>query len=199
MAGERLVAWLCVARLSGVWGAWLAVIQAGPRLFNAGVGENGQVLALSLSMATVQIFYGSETDTALDLAEELGEALDEQGIAQEVIDMRDAAPRDLVNSGCVVIITSTFGDGEPPYNARDYHADLHKEEMPRLETLKYAVLALGDRSYPHYCQCGKDFDERLHALGATRILERHECDGDPAPTFSEWQPKVIEALRNQLG
>lgn len=149
-------------------------------------------------MASVRIFYGSETDTALDLAETLGETLEEQGVAHEVIDMQDQSPETLQDGGLVVIITSTFGDGEPPYNARDFHEALHKESMPRLESLKFAVLALGDRSYPHFCQCGRDFDERLEALGATRLLERHDCDGDPTPTFEAWQPLVLEALKTQL-
>lgn len=149
-------------------------------------------------MATVRIFYGSETDTALDLAETLGETLEEQGVAHEVLDMQDAEASSLADGGLAVVITSTFGDGEPPYNARDFHEALHKDAMPRVESLKFAVLALGDRSYPHFCQCGKDFDERLEALGGTRILERQDCDGDPTPTFEAWQPKVIEALRAHL-
>lgn len=149
-------------------------------------------------MPTVRIFYGSETDTALDLAETLGETLEAQEISHEVIDMQDVEPSCLAQGGPALIITSTFGDGEPPYNARDFYENLHKEDMARLEGLPFAVLALGDRSYPHYCQCGKDFDTRLEALGGTRILERHDCDGDPTPVFEAWQPKVIEALAPYL-
>lgn len=149
-------------------------------------------------MASVRIFYGSETDTALDLAETLSETLQEQGIEAEVVDMQEVEPGCLEAGGLAVVITSTFGDGEPPYNARDFHEALHKDDMAQLGALKYAVLALGDRSYPHFCQCGKDFDARLAALGATRLLEIHECDGDPTPTFETWQPKVIERLRASL-
>ena len=47
-----------------------------------------------------------------------------------------------------------------------------------LSALKYAVCALGDRSFPYFAQCGKDFDTALKALGAQAVVEQVECDDD---------------------
>lgn len=145
----------------------------------------------------MKILYGTETDTAMDLAETLGESLDELGIENEVVDMQDASAESLVEESQVLVVTSTYGNGDPPFNARQYLESLRGEDMPRLEKLNYAVLALGDSTYPRFCQCGKDFDQRLEELGARRILERHECDGDPEETFEEWKGKITAVLSEQ--
>lgn len=151
------------------------------------------------NVPSVKILYGTETDTAMDLAETLGEALDELGVENEVVDMQDARAESLVEESQVLVVTSTYGNGDPPFNARVFLEELRGEDMPRLEKLNYAVLALGDSTYPRFCQCGKDFDQRLEDLGARRILERHECDGDPEEVFEEWKEKICAALSSATG
>ena len=65
---------------------------------------------------------------------------------------------------------------------------------PRLEGLRYSVLALGDLSYKHFCQIGKDFDHQLEALGAQRLHERVDCDVDYRDAANDWMEAVLRAL-----
>ena len=86
---------------------------------------------------------------------------------------------DLAAVDRLLLITSTYGEGEPPDNAQAFHTALHADSAPRLEHLQFSVLGLGDSSYPDFCQCSKEFDARFEALGAQRSAAMVECDGDP--------------------
>jgi sulfite reductase (NADPH) flavoprotein alpha-component len=70
---------------------------------------------------------------------------------------------------------------------------------PRLESLAYAVLALGDSSYPNFCATGRLFDERLAALGARRLFARADCDVDTEPKVGPWIEEAVTVARNELG
>ena len=76
----------------------------------------------------------------------------------------------------LVFLVSTDGEGEPPVAAEELYEFINSERAPNLECLHYSVLGLGDSSYKHYCKIGKDFDQRLEQLGATRIFDRVDCD-----------------------
>src|SRR6185437_2877983 len=65
---------------------------------------------------------------------------------------------------------------------------------PRFENLSYAVLALGDRSYEHFCQFGRNLDEKLHSLGAYRLCPRMDCDVDFDAAFAEWKTALMIAI-----
>ena len=132
----------------------------------------------------------------MTLAESLGECLDEAGLSNEVVDMSDFSASELGAESIVLVVTSTYGNGDPPYNARGLLEALRKDDMPRLGNLKFAVFGLGDSTYPNFCQCGRDFDKRLEELGAHRIFDRCDCDGEPEELFEEWQDKIVSVLRD---
>jgi sulfite reductase (NADPH) flavoprotein alpha-component len=68
------------------------------------------------------------------------------------------------------------------------------DAAPRLDGVRFAVLALGDTAYVNFCQTGKQFDARLEALGATRVADRVDLDLDFAKQAATWTEKTLEVL-----
>ncbi|MCB1590249.1 MAG: flavodoxin domain-containing protein, partial [Xanthomonadales bacterium] len=100
--------------------------------------------------------------------------------------LADLRLRDLRGLEAALFVVSTQGDGEPPEDCRSFFEALDAESAPQLSQLRYAVLALGDSSYPHYCAAGRRLDARLAALGAQPAHERLEADLDFARTAPPW-------------
>ena len=112
----------------------------------------------------------------------------------KVVDMADVSPDDLKAVENLLLITSTYGEGEPPDNAMSLHGALMADGAPEMAGVNFSVLGLGDSSYPDFCQCSKEFDARLEALGATRFAPMVECDGDPDEPFAGWIADVQKTL-----
>ncbi|WP_278370654.1 assimilatory sulfite reductase (NADPH) flavoprotein subunit [Vreelandella titanicae] len=148
---------------------------------------------------SLTVLYGSQTGNAEALAEALGQRANACGITANVIDMADYKPRQLKHETFVAMLTSTHGEGDPPDNALDLHEFLHGRKAPSLKHLKYAVLALGDTSYEHFCQTGKDFDSTLAALGGTRLVDRVDCDVDYDDDVEAWFESLLESLQSEVG
>ena len=146
----------------------------------------------------VTILFGSQTGNSEKLAKQLKGRLEQQQFQVAVSSMRDFKPNALKKVQNLLIIVSTHGEGEPPDNARSFYEFLHSKRAPRLEGMRYAVLALGDTSYEYFCQTGKDFDKRLEELGATRIVPRVDCDLDFEEAAGEWIAQVVSSLSEQL-
>ena len=124
----------------------------------------------------IRVLFGTEPGNAEDSANELGEALEEEGYDVEVTDMSDYEPANLATERLALIVTSTYGNGDPPYNAEDLMAWLGKPDAS-VSGVRFAVCGLGDRTYPRYCQAGKDFDRLMAERGGTRIVARQDCAG----------------------
>ncbi len=146
----------------------------------------------------VTILFGSQTGNSEKLAKQLKGRLEQQQFQVALASMRDFKPNGLKKVQNLLIIVSTHGEGEPPDNARSFYEFLHSKRAPRLEGMRYAVLALGDTSYEYFCQTGKDFDKRLEELGATRIVPRVDCDLDFEEAAGEWIAQVVSSLSEQL-
>lgn len=142
----------------------------------------------------VTVLYGSQTGTAEGLAKKLVKTLKKGNFAPEIHDMGTYDHSRLASERNLLIITSTYGDGEPPDQAAEFHAWLMSDAAPRLEQVSYSVLALGDTSYPDYCKCGIEFDTRLASLGARQIHARVDVDVDPDVPYAQWSAAVIAAL-----
>jgi len=147
----------------------------------------------------LSILYGSQTGNARAVAEQLGERARHQGIEAQVLSMGDYNARKLAKERWVLVVVSTHGEGEPPETAYALHAFLHGERAPRLESLRFAVLGLGDSSYEHFCQTAVDFDRRLDELGALRLLPLQTCDLDYQSAAADWSAKALDALAEQDG
>jgi NADPH-dependent sulfite reductase flavoprotein alpha-component len=136
------------------------------------------------------VLWASQTGTAEDFAAKVGGAIEGARLAN----MDDVALSDLVDGGDVVIITSTFGDGGPPDNGADFWARLGSDEAPALDGVRYAVLGIGDRSYDDFCGHAKSLDRRFTELGATKLVERAECEAYDDEPMALWASRIGELL-----
>ncbi|MBU2658584.1 assimilatory sulfite reductase (NADPH) flavoprotein subunit [Bacillus cabrialesii] len=147
----------------------------------------------------VTVLYGSQTGNAQGLAENAGKQLEQRGFQVTVSSMSDFKPNQLKKVNNLLIVVSTHGEGDPPDNALSFHEFLHGRRAPKLEDLRFSVLALGDSSYEFFCQTGKEFDQRLEELGGKRISPRVDCDLDYDEPAAEWLESVLEGLSEAGG
>ena len=99
----------------------------------------------------------------------------------------------------LLLIASTWGEGDPPQRAIDFYAALMADDAPRFGKTRFAVLALGDRAYAQFCETGRRIDERLAALGGARIVDRIECDLDFETPAGAWIDATLAAKRRPAG
>ncbi|TVQ92214.1 MAG: sulfite reductase [NADPH] flavoprotein alpha-component [Deltaproteobacteria bacterium] len=146
----------------------------------------------------IRVLFGTETGNAEGCAEELVEDLSKLGLSVELTDMDDYEHESVSDEDVVLIVTSTFGNGDPPYNAFTFMELLKGPDAPSIEGVRFSVCGLGDKSYPNFAQCGRDFDERLGALGGERIVPRMDCDVDFEVPFDQWKQQVLAWARENL-
>lgn len=144
--------------------------------------------------AVITLLHGSQTGNAERLARSFHERLLKAGQPARLEAMASYKFAQIKREQRLLIVVSTHGEGEPPDNALGFYNFLHGSQAPRLDQLRYSVLALGDSSYEHFCKTGRDFDERLAALGAEALVERADCDVDYEAAAETWFEQVCIAL-----
>ena len=149
--------------------------------------------------ARATVLYASQTGNGRRVAEKLARSLEASGFSVALASAADYAPRQLAQERLLYLITSTHGEGEPPDDARALVEVLNGRRALRLESLSYAVLALGDSSYPQFCATGRLLDERLAELGARRLAPRVECDVDYDAKAGPWTDQAVALARHELG
>jgi len=149
--------------------------------------------------ARLAIVYGSQTGNGRRIAERLARSAEAAGLAVRVSTAGQYPIKDLARERMLVVVMSTHGDGDPPDDARSFIEFIGSRRAPQLEQLSYSVLALGDSSYPRFCETGRQVDERLAALGARRLVDRAEADVDFERVASPWLEKVVTEAREALG
>jgi sulfite reductase (NADPH) flavoprotein alpha-component len=149
--------------------------------------------AASASAGKLTVLYGTESGNSEELADRTVKAAKKLGFKAVMKNMSDIAPADLAKAENLLVIVSTWGDGEAPETAVSFHKAFMTEQVD-LAGVKFSVCALGDTSYEKFCEIGKQFDTRLEALGATRISPRVDCDVDYEDSYSAWFDAVMKAL-----
>jgi sulfite reductase (NADPH) flavoprotein alpha-component len=146
---------------------------------------------------SLTILYGTETGNAADLARTLETAIKEKGFACTLADMADYKVRQLGQEQDLLVVVSTYGEGDPPQPATGFFEFVEGRKAPKLDSVRFAVLALGDSTYEYYCQAGKRLDQRFEELGAQRLTPRVDCDVDYEDPAGAWIASIVEQLASE--
>jgi sulfite reductase (NADPH) flavoprotein alpha-component len=167
---------------------WLAGFLAGLHSRLLVLENQPQAAGSAASAATTQlhILFGSQTGNAEALAQSAAKAARAKGLVPVVQGLGEVDIDVFATMRHVLVITSTYGEGEMPDNAQLFWQAISASTAPRLEQMHFAVLAIGDTGYDGFCQAGKFIDMRLEQLGAKRVYDRIDCDIDYEEPSNAW-------------
>ncbi|WP_421251897.1 assimilatory sulfite reductase (NADPH) flavoprotein subunit [Aeromonas sp. 600724] len=168
-----------------------------------GLSQSGQQsVAASAAVAapsgSLTILYGSQTGNAKGVATAIKAQAEARGLPVTLASMADYKPKQLKKESHLLVVVSTYGEGEPPESAVDLFEQLKKGKIGKLDGLRFAVLGLGDSSYEFFCQTGKDFDDFLAKAGAERIYELASLDVDYQDAAKSWGEQALNAIATTL-
>lgn len=182
--------------------SWLAGFLAGLHsrlLVIEGSGQQAASSGGTTTAAQIHILYGSQTGNAEALAQEAANKARAQGLAPVVQALGEIDLEVFTAMRHVLVITSTYGEGEMPDNAQLFWDAISASTAPRIEAMHFGVLAIGDTSYDGYCQAGKLIDMRLEQLGARRLTDRVDCDVDFEADANAWIAAAMPRFASSAG
>ena len=146
------------------------------------------------TISKLTIIYATETGNSQDLAERTQEKAEELGFEVEIFNAADYDANDLSSVESLVFFGSTWGEGEPPESAWDFHDALTEGDDIDCSNLKYAVVGLGDQEYEQFCEFGKRVDAALEKHGGKRIIARKDLDAEFETGYASWSKEFFAAV-----
>uniref|UniRef100_A0A8C5HE80 NADPH-dependent diflavin oxidoreductase 1 n=1 Tax=Gouania willdenowi TaxID=441366 RepID=A0A8C5HE80_GOUWI len=149
------------------------------------------VSVVGMPLPPLLVLYGSQTGTAQDSAQRIARQAHRRHLHVRVLPLDDYDVANLITETLVVFVCSTTGQGDPPDNMKNFWRFLFKKSLPvgSLSLLDFAVLGLGDSSYPKFNFVAKKLHKRLLQLGANILLpvgladDQHDLGLPPTFTF----------------
>jgi len=185
-----------VSQLNPIQQAWVSGFLAGSAQ-TAGV-QLPSVAAASAAPSVLTILFASQTGNAKGVAGKLKAAAEQLGLSVNLQDIASYKTNALAKEQHLILVTSTYGEGEPPESAVSFHKFLFGKKATALPQLNFAVLGLGDSSYEFFCQTAVDFDTQLAKLGANRLQAPALLDVDYDSGAASWQAEVLAKFQPLL-
>ena len=180
-----------LAALSPTQLAWLSGYCWAQSQGAAGGLEVSAAPAVAATARRVLVLSASQTGNARGVAGSLYAKLKAAGVEAVLSSVGDFKSKTLPDEDIVLLVTSTQGEGEPPEEALPLYKFVFGKKAPDLGKLTFAVLGLGDSSYPNFCQAGKDFDAKFAELGARRLNDLGICDLEFQNAADAWVEAVV--------
>ena len=159
-----------------------------------GVTQPGGMDATPSAQQKLRVFFATETGNAKMVAQQVAKQAKAHGwnvSPQSVKKIKKI--EELQGNEPIIFITATHGEGDPPEPALTFFELLRQSDVS-LKDVKYAVLGLGDSSYPDYNKAARDLDAYMEKLGAARICERGDLDVDFSSHYPQWISNALSAL-----
>ena len=163
------------------------------------VVSNDDIESTSVEISTdgdrsLLILFGSQSGNAEALAAKFAKQASAYGLEADVADMDGFDLSSLSGKKRVLILCSTWGEGEQPDNAEELWIKASSASPGMLDGVNFSVLALGDTSYELFCESGKEWDNKFEELGATRLVDRVDCDVDYDQISQDWADNALASM-----
>ncbi|MFW5385673.1 NADPH-dependent assimilatory sulfite reductase flavoprotein subunit [Yersinia sp. 2542 StPb PI] len=176
--------------------AWLSGYFWG--MVNQQPGVAATPAAVAPPALTITLISASQTGNARRLAEQLRDDLLAAKLNVNLVNAGDYKFKQIAQERLLIVVASTQGEGEPAEEAVALHKYLFSKKAPKLPETAFAVFGLGDTSYEHFCQAGKDFDSKLAELGAQRLLDRVDADVEYQESAQQWRQQIVAVLQARV-
>ncbi len=153
----------------------------------------GSTLPQSRAPGNLLVLYGTESGNSEELAARSAKLAKGRGFKTTLKNMSESVPEELSKTENLLVVVSTWGEGDPPESAEGFCGNLMSGKVD-LSGVNFSVCALGDTSYEHFCKVGKDVDQQLEKFGGKRVTPRVDCDVDFEEAYTEWIERALEEL-----
>jgi MioC protein len=147
----------------------------------------------------IDLIVGTETGTAEFVADEILELLTSNDMQAKVT--LEPVLEQLISSSLWILITSTHGAGDIPYNLQTFIQSI-TDNKTDLTGKKAIIIALGDSSYDTYCQAGVKVNELLLSVNMeviTPILKVDAMEEEmPEDIVIEWLTQYLPTISDLI-
>jgi sulfite reductase (NADPH) flavoprotein alpha-component len=156
------------------------------------------LLPASPGAEPVLLTFATQTGHAERIALQTAAVLQSAGVAVVLQPLVRLSVDALQRYRKVLLVASTFGDGDPPDSLRAFARQFARQTGSGLQNVHYGLLALGDRHYANFCGFGRALDHDLRGHGAQALFPMIEVSNGDAGALARWQQSLADAFAVQV-